>query len=483
MTRAATRVRYNGREAPPEPPKTNRKRRALIGNDMHSPASASPLRTGTSIFLIGNEFHLWRASQKNPHAHKTSMGHPPMHRYFTPGDAFEELGLSLRREWPPQETMPRRPGPPKHCIQIGQLRAKPVTSKGNTQKRGARPRPKATVKPQGARDRVTKQRPPKEALSELLQRQETMTRQSSSFVTPLYYKFHTDPSRRHLQIQERALFQVGGQGVAPDVVGEPVPVFLGYGELLFGLGDGMAEAFVENEFHGDATVLESAIELERIGDGNARVFAALLNQRGRVRVVDVSDGRGLAVDFRVAPRSGVQILARERSDVRVDVVSHPVGNSGAHRDSAEAVAERGDERGDVAALAPTHGADALWVNEALRDEVIDAGNHVSVIAHAEIADVERPEFRAVARRAAIVRFENHGAARGEKFDGIVTVRRTRRATGARGASVNFDEQRIFLRRIEIRGLHQDSFDGCAVAGFPFDHFASAKLEIRVLRGD
>ena len=96
----------------------------------------------------------------------------------------------------------------------------------------------------------------------------------------------------------KALLQVGGKRVAPDVVGEPVPVFLGYGALLFGLGDGMAEAFVENEFHGDAAILESAIEFERIGDGNALVFAAVLDQRRRVRVVDVSDGRGLAVNFR-----------------------------------------------------------------------------------------------------------------------------------------------------------------------------------------
>ena len=39
-----------------EPPKTPRKRQTLIGNDMHSPASATILKCVTSIFLIGNEF-------------------------------------------------------------------------------------------------------------------------------------------------------------------------------------------------------------------------------------------------------------------------------------------------------------------------------------------------------------------------------------------------------------------------------------------
>lgn len=74
MTRAATRVGHNGQEATSEPSRAPRKRQSLIGNDVHSPASASHLSTVTSIFLISNEFHLSRASEKNPHAHKTSMG-------------------------------------------------------------------------------------------------------------------------------------------------------------------------------------------------------------------------------------------------------------------------------------------------------------------------------------------------------------------------------------------------------------------------
>ncbi len=55
---------------------TTRNRQSLIGNDMHSPASATSLKCAISIFLIGNEFRLWRASRENPHAQKSSMGHP-----------------------------------------------------------------------------------------------------------------------------------------------------------------------------------------------------------------------------------------------------------------------------------------------------------------------------------------------------------------------------------------------------------------------
>src|SRR5579864_3939572 len=51
---------YNRPKGTSKPPKTPRKRPSLIGNDMHSPARATPFKCATSIFLIGNEFHLQR---------------------------------------------------------------------------------------------------------------------------------------------------------------------------------------------------------------------------------------------------------------------------------------------------------------------------------------------------------------------------------------------------------------------------------------
>src|SRR5579872_4966559 len=41
-------------------------RQSLIGNGMHSPASVTSPECATSIFLIGNEFHSRRVSQKSP---------------------------------------------------------------------------------------------------------------------------------------------------------------------------------------------------------------------------------------------------------------------------------------------------------------------------------------------------------------------------------------------------------------------------------
>jgi len=64
---------------------TTGNRERLIANDLHSPANANALQCATSIFLIGNEFQLKRASRKNPHPSQTAlpsfvrvnrMGHP-----------------------------------------------------------------------------------------------------------------------------------------------------------------------------------------------------------------------------------------------------------------------------------------------------------------------------------------------------------------------------------------------------------------------
>ena len=42
------------------------------------------------------------------------------------------------------------------------------------------------------------------------------------------------------------LLQIGGEGVGPDVVGEPVPVLLGNGAEFFGLSDGTAVSHFED---------------------------------------------------------------------------------------------------------------------------------------------------------------------------------------------------------------------------------------------
>src|SRR5260370_40442455 len=110
----------------------------------------------------------------------------------------------------------------------------------------------------------------------------------------------------------------------------------------------------------------------------------MLDERGRFGLRDVADWRSLLVDFRIVPRRGVQILRRERRDVRIGVVGHPVGNSRADRDGLEAVARCGAERGNVSALAPAHRAYAGFVHPALGDERIPARTHLRITAYTTI---------------------------------------------------------------------------------------------------
>ncbi len=99
--------------------------------------------------------------------------------------ASEELGLSVQTERIQLETMPRRPIPTRHRIQMNQLRTTPATNKGNTLKLKARLQPRDNVNPLGERRIITRRCPPKRRLRELLQSRWIMIRQTPSFATRL----------------------------------------------------------------------------------------------------------------------------------------------------------------------------------------------------------------------------------------------------------------------------------------------------------
>jgi len=104
--RAPIRVRYNGPKGTSTPPREETKsrslttvrqqratrfgmteiaRQTLIGNDMHSPASATALKCATSIFLIGNEFRLQDASFRSSFAQQRKRRRAAALQRGTPG--------------------------------------------------------------------------------------------------------------------------------------------------------------------------------------------------------------------------------------------------------------------------------------------------------------------------------------------------------------------------------------------------------------
>src|SRR6185312_7943959 len=96
---------------------------------------------------------------------------------------------------------------------------------------------------------------------------------------------------------------------------EPIQIRLHYSSVGLRLGDRVAESLIEDKARRDVLVLQAAIKLESVGNWNALIHAAVLDQSRSLCLLDRGDRGRLRVDSRIVPRRGVEILARERSDV------------------------------------------------------------------------------------------------------------------------------------------------------------------------
>ena len=251
-----------------------------------------------------------------------------------------------------------------------------------------------------------------------------------------------------------------------------------HGSLRTRLGDPVAKAFVDDQLRFDAPVFEALAQLVGIGDRHAAIEFAVLDQRRRACLLDVRHRRGLLVHRRIVDRIVAEILNRERRDVGVVVVRRPVRDTGTNRDRLEPIARCREEGGNVAPLAPAHARDALWIHPSLLHEVIDAAHNVPRITDAQVADVELPEGLAISRAAAVVDLQDQCAARHPDVGWVIArVRREQRWTiDTRWSAMNDAEERILLRRIEVRRLDQHAFDWRAVSALPRDHLARTELE-------
>src|SRR6185369_6418 len=232
--------------------------------------------------------------------------------------------------------------------------------------------------------------------------------------------------------------------LAPDPTQKPFVVVLHHGALLLRLVDAVPEAFIYDHLHRYAAILERLSQFVGVRYRHSLIQFAVLNQCRRLRILYVRDGRSLLIYLSVIPRRRLQILSRERMNVGVHVISHPIRNTGAYRNRLEPIAAAGDEGGNVAALAPAHRADAIAVDHALRDQMIDAGYDVPVISNTKVAHIERSELLAVAGRAAIVRPQNNSAPVRKHFDRIIPIAAHNRSINSSRSPVNDHEKRVFL---------------------------------------
>src|SRR6266516_6716751 len=92
------------------------------------------------------------------------------------------------------------------------------------------------------------------------------------------------------------------QRSVPKVMIEPGEVVLHDGAHRPGLGNRMAEAFVDDHLDAYAFVLQRLSQLIGVGDGHATIKFAMLNECRCARVLDVGNWRGLLIDHRIVHR-------------------------------------------------------------------------------------------------------------------------------------------------------------------------------------
>ena len=175
---------------------------------------------------------------------------------------------------------------------------------------------------------------------------------SSDLIEKQLMSLERGPSGRALYFGDRThfcelflLIRIAGQRdiFPPHVLGKPLPVMPDRGEPLLRTRDAVTKLFVNEKlcFHPD--ILQSLIELVCIWNGNALVKFSVLNEGWSLCIVDRRHGRRERIDLWVAPRRSFQVLSRERVNICVYVIRHPVRNSGPHRNGVEPICVRGQE--------------------------------------------------------------------------------------------------------------------------------------------
>lgn len=174
----------------------------------------------------------------------------------------------------------------------------------------------------------------------------------------------------------------------PNVLVEPLPIVPQRGQSFFGFVDAVPKSLVHDQFGGHLIVLQTLQQFVRIRNRHPAVKFAVLNQGRGFGVFDVGHRGGFAVNFRVTPGGGLQILPREGMDIGAHVIGHPVGNTRTYRDGFETVGIRGQKSRNVAILAPAHTAHTVGVHATSGNQKVDTRHDVPHVAYPEVAHIE-----------------------------------------------------------------------------------------------
>ena len=147
---------------------------------------------------------------------------------------------------------------------------------------------------------------------------------------------------------------------------------------------------------------------------------------------------------------------------------------------ALAVQGRGQPR-EVAAVAPSAHADAIAVDQAARDQLVDSGQHVVELATAEVLLIGLAERDPATRAAAIVGLEHHVAVGREQLRGIAGAGVPALQRDALGPAVRQHHQRIALALAVVDRQREHAGDVEAIARLPSHHALRAELLARQRR--
>src|SRR6185437_1243493 len=208
-----------------------------------------------------------------------------------------------------------------------------------------------------------------------------------------------------------------------------------------------------------------------------RAFAVAIaddDERGRLDILDKSNGSAFGVDGGIVVDRIAEIKRHPLVDLVFAVIAEPVSETRADDRRFEAMGLRDSPHGHVAAVAPAGDAETIGINGERGEGGVNAGHYVAKVAAAEILHVGARERFAAAITAARIRQQQEISGRGQ---GCCVGSAAGPAWHAcrRGTAVNFDDQRVFRGWIVIQRIDEPTLDFliCAHVGLPVEGFGFA----------
>ncbi len=221
------------------------------------------------------------------------------------------------------------------------------------------------------------------------------------------------------------------------------------------------------------------MHLHRLRHRHPRIVLADQEDRWGRHSRHVAQRRALPVDVDggvLLPWRAAEPGRSINAHIALPVHRDPVGGARTRAGRFEAIGERDDLVGHVAASAPAHLPHAIAIHESLFDQVVDARHHIEVRIREVVADHVAQELIAVAGAAAVVGLQDHVTHRGQDLN-VVPKRPESEPVRRRRTAVCLHDERVTLPLLVIQRVVEQPLDGDAIGPRPLHGFL-ARQSIR-----